>query len=169
MLRVLGLDPGSRITGFGLVEGQGANARYLASGCIRLDIDASIPQRLRELHQGVMELIGHHRPEVIVVEQVFVHKNVSSALKLGQARGVLLCAGALAGLDVAEYTPADVKRTLVGGGRAEKGQVQHMVKMLLGLQGALAADASDALALALCHLRYAAVPLVRRGQRRSGQ
>lgn len=169
MIRVLGIDPGSRVTGYGMVEGLGSTARYVGSGCIRLNEKASFAERLRELHLSVNELIDHHRPQVLAVEQVFVNKNVASALKLGQARGVLLCAGALAGLQIAEYTPADVKRTLVGGGRAEKQQVQHMVKVLLKLNGVLAADASDALALALCHLRYAQAPLIRRGLRRSGQ
>ena len=165
-MRVLGLDPGSRVTGYGVVEGQGAAARYLASGCIRLNEARAFPERLKTLHENVAELIALHQPQVVAVEQVFVSKNALSALKLGQARGVLLCAGALAGLQVSEYTPADIKRTIVGGGRAEKGQIQHMVKVLLKLNGQLAADAADALAVALCHLRYAQAPMLRRGLRR---
>lgn len=165
VVRVLGLDPGSRITGYGVIEGRGATARYLASGCIKLDEHAAFAQRLKVLYENVAELISRHQPQVVAVEQVFVSKNAGSALKLGQARGVLLCAGALAGLQVTEYTPADIKRTIVGGGRAEKTQVQHMVKVLLKLNGALAADAADALAVALCHLRYAQAPLLRRTRR----
>ncbi len=164
-MRVLGLDPGSRVTGYGVVEGQGPDARYVASGCIRLDETASFAARLKTLHENVVELIAQHQPQVLAVEQVFVNKNASSALKLGQARGVLLCVGALAGLHVNEYTPADIKRTVVGSGRAEKAQIQHMVKVLLKLSGALAPDAADALAVALCHLRYAQAPLLRRTRR----
>lgn len=153
-LRVLGIDPGSRVTGFGVVDGTPLVAVHVASGCIRLDERAPAANRLRTLQESLGQIIDRYRPEVVVIEQVFVSKNASSALKLGQARGVLLAGSALANLPVAEYTPADIKRTIAGSGRAEKGQVQHMVKVLLRVQGPLAADAADALAAALCHLRY---------------
>jgi len=156
MPRILGIDPGSRITGFGLVEGSGNQLRHIASGCLRLPTGA-FPERLRVLYQALTDVIAEHRPEAAVVEQVFVSRNPDSALKLGQARGAAICACVNAGLPVAEYTPGEIKQALVGHGRAGKAQVGYMVRMLLRLDTTPAEDAGDALAAAMCHLHQADV------------
>jgi crossover junction endodeoxyribonuclease RuvC len=150
MTRILGIDPGSRVTGFGIVEAVGQRITHLASGCIRAE-DETFPNRLRLIFSGVTEVIGTHRPEEIAVERVFVHRNPESALKLGQARGAALAAGLARDLPVFEYTPAQVKQAVTGRGAAAKGQVQHMVRVLLRLAELPQADAADALAVALCH------------------
>lgn len=150
MITVLGIDPGSRITGFGLIRVNGNRYEYLVSGCIRMENEA-MPARLKTIYNGIQQLIDQYVPSVAVVEQVFVHKNVSSALKLGQARGVAIASCSVRGLDVFEYTPTFVKQSLVGTGRGTKDQVQHMVRALLKLPALPAADAADALALAMCH------------------
>lgn len=153
-VRILGIDPGSRFTGWGIVEARGMRLTHIASGCIRTG-EGVLPPRLRLIHEGLAAVIAEHRPAEYAVEEVFVRVNVGTALILGQARGVAVLAGAVAGLPFAEYAPAQIKRALVGNGRAEKSQVQHMVKLLLGLQAdvatALTADAADALAIAICH------------------
>lgn len=151
MTRVLGIDPGSRLTGYGVVDTDGSRYRYVDSGVIRT-FEAAFPDRLRIIFEDLGQLIATHQPAIMAVEQVFVQKNVSSALKLGHARGAAICAGATSGLDVAEYTPRAVKQALVGTGSADKGQVAHMVRQLLGIDARLAEDASDALAVALCHV-----------------
>ncbi|MCU7924223.1 MAG: crossover junction endodeoxyribonuclease RuvC [Candidatus Thiodiazotropha sp. (ex Dulcina madagascariensis)] len=150
MLRIIGIDPGSRITGYGLIESDGLRSVNLTYGVLRLDGDA-LPPRLGEIFAGVSKLIDEYRPDVMAIEQVFVAKNPSSALKLGQARGAAICAAVSHGLAVAEYTPTRIKQAIVGTGRAEKAQVQHMVQRLLGLQEKPPLDAADALAVALCH------------------
>jgi len=149
-LRVLGIDPGSRRTGFGVIDAGGTGLRYVASGRVEAEGD-DLGRRLQTLYDGLAEVIRRHRPEVAVVEQVFVARNPRSALVLGQARGSVLCAAARAGLPVVEYSPAAVKLAVVGRGRADKLQVQHMVRHLLGLPGSPQADAADALACAICH------------------
>ena len=149
-LRILGIDPGSRITGYGIVEVQGARSRALASGVIKLG-EQPLEQRLLRLLTGLRELIQAHRPDEVAMEQVFVKRNVASALVLGQARGAALCAVAEAGLPLHEYAPASIKQAIAGSGRAEKPQVQRMVKMLLNLPAVPEEDAADALACALCH------------------
>ncbi|MCB1785643.1 MAG: crossover junction endodeoxyribonuclease RuvC [Chromatiaceae bacterium] len=154
MTRVLGIDPGSRTTGYGVIETDGVRSRHLASGCIR-SAAGGFPQRLGEIFAGVHEVLLEWRPQEVAVEQVFVSRNAASALKLGQARGAAISAVVMLELPVFEYTPAAVKQGLVGNGRAEKEQVQHMVRVILGLQGRLALDASDALAIALCHAHSA--------------
>ncbi|ABI57833.1 crossover junction endodeoxyribonuclease RuvC [Alkalilimnicola ehrlichii MLHE-1] len=154
MPRILGIDPGSRITGYGVVEGSGSAPRHVASGCVRLPT-GPFPDRLRVLYRALSELLAQHRPEAAVVEQVFVSRNPDSALKLGQARGAAICACVNAGLPVAEYTPGEIKQALVGHGRAGKAQVGYMVRMLLRLDATPAEDAGDALAAALCHLHQA--------------
>ncbi|SEO96839.1 crossover junction endodeoxyribonuclease RuvC [Aquisalimonas asiatica] len=151
MTRVLGIDPGSRLTGFGVVDADGSRYHYVDSGVIRT-LEAPFPERLRIIFEDLAQLIATHQPAIMAVEQVFVQKNVSSALKLGHARGAAICAGATSGLDVAEYTPRAVKQALVGTGSADKAQVAHMVRQLLGIDAPLAEDASDALAVALCHV-----------------
>lgn len=152
-VRILGVDPGSRVTGYGIIETRGREAVYLASGCIRLG-DGSMPERLAQIFKDLQMLIETHEPQVMAIEQVFVSHNASSAIKLGQARGAAICAGAGAGLPVSEYTATQIKQTVAGTGRAAKQQIQHMVKMLLKVQGDIAADAADALAVALTHARF---------------
>ncbi len=149
-LRVLGLDPGSRTTGFGLIEWRAGQWQHLAHGCIALPPSAALAQRLRLIFERLSELVVQHQPAEVAIERVFVNRNVDSALKLGQARGAALAA-VPHGLAVFEYAPRAIKLALVGAGGAEKQQVAHMVRILLGLEGRLAADAADALAVALCH------------------
>jgi len=148
--RVLGLDPGSRITGFGVIDVDGREARYVASGAIRATA-TDFPARLHEIFSGVSAVLATHQPEEIAIERVFVHVNPDSALKLGQARGAALCATFDGIRSIAEYTPREVKLAMTGSGAADKSQVARMVKVLLGLEGRLQADAADALAIALCH------------------
>jgi len=147
---VLGIDPGSRTTGFGVIETDGRHSRHVASGCISTTAK-EFPQRLAEIFRGLAEVVAAHAPQETAVEQVFMAKNASSALKLGQARGAAITAVVHAGLPVFEYTPRAVKLAVVGTGGAEKPQVAHMVKVLLNLREKLAADQADALAVALCH------------------
>ena len=150
MLRILGIDPGSRITGYGLIESDGQRSVHIEHGALRLQGE-ELPPRLGEIFSRVSGLIEQHRPEVMAIEQVFVSKNASSALKLGQARGAAICAAIQYGLSVAEYTPTRIKQSVVGTGRADKSQIQQMVKMILSLSEIPQADAADALAVALSH------------------
>ncbi|HXY97960.1 MAG TPA: crossover junction endodeoxyribonuclease RuvC [Steroidobacteraceae bacterium] len=148
-VRILGLDPGSRRTGFGVVECRDGRLTLLAQGC--LDVSAAAPAvRLRMIFEGLAQLFGEHTPGEVAVERVFVSRNVDSALKLGQARGAALCA-VPGGVPVFEYAPRAIKLALVGSGGAEKFQVAHMVRVLLAVPGPLTADAADALAVAVCH------------------
>lgn len=147
---ILGIDPGSRITGFGVVNMTGQNAVYLSSGCIRCG-EGSISGRLKIIFDGVSELVETYSPDQFAIERAFMGKNADSALKLGQARGVAMVVAANAGLDVYEYAPKSIKQAVTGVGGAEKEQVQHMVQALLKLPGRPQADAADALAIALCH------------------
>jgi len=149
-VRILGIDPGLRITGFGVVEKQGQRISYVTSGCIRAAA-ADLPGRLKSILDGLREVIALHRPEQVAVEKVFVNVNPASTLALGQARGTAICAAVDAGLPVAEYTALQVKQSVVGNGHARKEQVQEMVKRLLRLAGAPSPDAADALACAICH------------------
>ena len=151
MTRVIGIDPGSRITGYGVLEAGKQELVYLESGCIRTR-NAPFPERLAEIYHSVNELIAQHQPDVFAIEEVFMAKNVDSALKLGQARGVAIAAGVANGLPVFEYAARKVKQTVVGSGRASKEQVQHMVRVLLSLPGLPQAYAADALAFAICHV-----------------
>jgi crossover junction endodeoxyribonuclease RuvC len=149
-VRVLGLDPGSRITGYGLIEASGSGTRYLASGAIRA-AHGDFNRRLADIYRGVGAIVAEHRPDEIAIERVFMHRNADSALKLGQARGAALSATFGHSALLFEYSTREVKLGIVGTGAADKLQVQRMVSALLGLEGALGADAADALALALCH------------------
>jgi crossover junction endodeoxyribonuclease RuvC len=152
--KILGIDPGSRITGYGVInETASGGYQYIASGSIKAVAD-SFPERLKQIFDGVTEVIALYRPEEMAIEQVFMHKNADSALKLGQARGAAICASMVAGLPVSEYAARQVKQALVGKGSADKSQVQHMVKILLSIQGELQIDASDALGISLCHSHY---------------
>lgn len=153
MARILGIDPGSRITGYGIIDETAGGYRYVASGSIRVASD-HFPDRLKQIFDGVQKIVEQYRPEFMAIEQVFMHKNADSALKLGQARGAAICAVQAAGLQVFEYSARQVKQAVVGKGNAEKSQVQHMVKVLLTIQGDLQIDASDALAITVCHSHF---------------
>jgi len=148
-VRILGLDPGSRRTGYGLIDCDGPDSVHLVHGCIAGSGD-TLSARLRCIFEGVEALLAQHRPDEIAVERVFVKRNVDSALKLGQARGAALCAVPQT-VAVFEYAPRAIKLAVVGSGAAEKPQVAHMIRTLLHLQGRIAADSSDALAVAVCH------------------
>jgi crossover junction endodeoxyribonuclease RuvC len=148
-VRILGLDPGSRRTGFGVIECRGADYKHVAHGCIAVP-GLELAERLRRIFEVLTALISEHGPGEIAVERVFVNRNVESALKLGQARGAALCA-VPEGVPVFEYAPRAIKLALVGSGAAEKAQVAHMIKTLLRLNETLSPDASDALAIAVCH------------------
>src|SRR6188508_1129607 len=150
--RILGLDPGSLRTGFGVIDCEAGNLRIVAQGCIATS-GGPLADRLRMIHARVAELIVEHAPQEIAVERVFLSKNADSALKLGQARGAALAAVPQA-LGVHEYAPRAIKLAVVGVGGAEKAQVAHMVKQLLRLELRLGADAADALAVAICHASY---------------
>lgn len=167
---ILGIDPGLRITGFGVIERLGSRLGYVASGCVRSHDADELPERLRTLFQGLSEVIGRYRPAEVAVEKVFVNVNPQSTLLLGQARGAAICAAVAAALPVAEYTALQVKQAVVGYGKANKEQVQHMVQRLLELPGAPGADAADALACAICHAHSGegAALLAATGTRRRG-
>jgi crossover junction endodeoxyribonuclease RuvC len=148
--RILGIDPGSRLTGYGIIDVDGDRAVAVDCGVIKTG-DGEFPQRLGVIFEGLNALIEQHGPQEVAVENVFVSKNASSALKLGQARGAAICAAIAHRLPVAEYSPRSVKQAIVGRGGADKVQVQHMVCVLLRLDGTPSEDAADALAVALCH------------------
>jgi crossover junction endodeoxyribonuclease RuvC len=149
-VRILGLDPGSQVTGFALIDWAGGDARYVASGAIRTR-GAEFPPRLRQIYEGVQRLMQEFAPREVAIERVFMHRNADSALKLGQARGAALCAAFAGDPEVFEYAPREVKLAVVGQGGAQKEQVQLMVRTLLRLQGEIGADAADAIGIALCH------------------
>jgi len=151
-VRILGVDPGSRATGYGLIDKEGERLLFIACGVIQPPQNSPFPIILKELYQRLQQLIQLHQPEVIVLEDLFYSRNVRIALNLGHIRGVLMVAAINSGLPVAEYTPLEVKKAVVGYGRADKYQVQQMVKHLLGLSTLPQPyDASDALAVAICH------------------
>lgn len=153
MTLILGIDPGSRITGYGVVRDTGRGCEYVASGCIRTG-SGELSERLRAVFSGVSEVIRTYGPVTMGIEQVFMARNADSALKLGQARGAAIVAGAEAGLQIAEYTATQVKQAIAGTGGADKQQVQMMVMHLLKLLEKPQIDASDALAIALCHAHH---------------
>ena len=161
-VRVIGIDPGSRITGFGLLEADRGHLRYLDSGCIKTG-KGSLPERLAVIYRGVEELIEEHAPEILAIEDVFVARNPASALKLGQAKGVAIAAGVAHGLEVHEYAARRVKQAVVGTGRATKEQIQHMVRVILKLPGTPTPDAADALAIAICHVNTSVLTDCSRG------
>jgi crossover junction endodeoxyribonuclease RuvC len=149
-VRILGLDPGSQATGYGVVDWRNGAAHYVASGAIRTS-GTEFPPRLRQIYDGVQALMREYQPREVAIERVFMHRNADSALKLGQARGAALCAAFAGDPEVFEYAPREVKLAVVGQGGAQKEQVQLMVRTLLGLDGELGADAADAIGIALCH------------------
>ena len=159
MYRILGIDPGSRVTGYGVIDSSRQKNQYVASGCIRTE-SKDFPERLGEIFNGLRAVIADTQPDQVGIEQVFVAKNAGSALKLGQARGAAITAAVTVQLPIYEYTPRAVKQAIVGTGAADKHQVQHMVKLLLSRQQTMGMDESDALAIALCHAH--SQPLLRK-------
>ena len=149
-MRILGIDPGLRVTGFGIVEQTGQRLAYVTSGCIRT-ADAQLPERIKTILDGLAEVMEQGQPDHVAIEKVFVNVNPQSTLLLGQARGAAICAAVGRSLPVAEYTALQVKQAVVGNGHAKKEQVQEMVRRLLTLPGVPGADAADALACAICH------------------
>lgn len=152
-MRILGIDPGSRLTGYGIIEDSARGLIYIASGCVNVKADY-FPDRLKQIFEELSQIVNLYQPEQMAIEQVFMHINADSALKLGQARGAAICAVQAAGLPVFEYSAKQVKQAVVGKGNAHKLQVQHMVKILLNIQGELQIDASDALGVCLCHAHH---------------
>jgi len=152
-VRVFGIDPGSGRTGYGCIDSDGARLRFVACGAIAAAPGDGLPEKLSRIHASLKSLLDLHRPDCVAIENLFYSTNARTALKLGHARGVAMLAAIEAGLPIAEYTPAEIKRAVVGYGRAEKHQVGQMVKLLLGLAAAPAPhDAADALAVAICHI-----------------
>jgi crossover junction endodeoxyribonuclease RuvC len=156
-MRILGIDPGTATTGYGVVDGAlGAEPALLEYGTIRTAPPTPMPERLVELHGSLLELIESVEPDVVAVEELFFSNNVSTALTVGQARGVILLAAAQSGLDVHEYKPSEIKQTLTGYGKADKRQMQDMLRLVLGLSEVPRPDdAADGIAVALCHLQLA--------------
>ena len=152
-MKVFGIDPGSARTGYGCVQSDGTRHRLIVSGAIAMPSSRPFPEKLKIIHAELAALIGRHRPDYVAIENLFHAVNARSALKLGHARGVAMLAAVEAGVPIVEYTPAEVKQSVVGYGRAEKGQVQAMIQLLLGLaEPPTPFDAADALAIAVCHL-----------------
>ena len=161
-MRIFGIDPGSERTGYGCVDADGSRHSLVISGALRIPTTAPFPEKLLRIHTGLAALLRECRPECVAIENLFHANNARSALKLGHARGVAMLAAVEAGLPVVEYTPAEVKRAVVGYGRAEKHQVQHMVKLILGLATLPTPhDAADALAIAICHSHSLAPAMAR--------
>jgi len=159
-MRVLGIDPGSSATGYGVVEGEHGSFRLLECGVVRPRSAGTFAERLLQIHKGVLSVIDQHEPDCLAIEGVFYRENARTAVILSHARGVALLAGARRGLPVLEYAPAEIKKSIVGTGRARKDQVGYMVQKLLGLAAAPSpADASDGCAVALCHLMTGTGPL----------
>lgn len=153
-IRILGIDPGLRKTGWGVIASEGAKLSFVGCGCVESDGTLSLAERLRQLHEGLARVIAGFEPDEVAVEETFVNRDPQSALKLGQARGVALVVPAIAGLSVAEYAANLVKKTVVGVGHADKKQVQMMIRVLLPKAEAKSADAADALAVAICHAQH---------------
>ena len=149
-IRILGIDPGSRITGYGVIDFTANNSRHVDSGCIHVR-GGNLGERLHHIFEALGEVVQAHRPAEVAVEQIFMHRNPDSALKLGQARGAAVLAGVSRQLALFEYTPNQIKQAITGRGHADKRQVQHMVKVLLCLTETPPTDAADALAVAICH------------------
>ena len=165
-MRILGIDPGLQVTGFGVIDKRGARLAYVTSGCVKTPT-ADLAARLKVILDGLAQVIAASAPQVAAVEKVFVNVNAQSTLALGQARGAAICAAVIAGLAVAEYTALQVKQAVVGNGHASKEQVQHMVRRLLDLPGDPSPDAADALACAICHAHSGSLGgLVLGGRRR---
>lgn len=170
MITILGIDPGSRITGYGLISSSGQRHQFVDCGCIYTDGE-SFPARLQQIYAGINNLIQQYSPQEFAIEQVFMHQNASSALKLGQARGAAIVAGANHGLLAAEYSARQVKQSIVGYGAAKKDQIQHMICQILKLKEAPSTDAADALAIAMthAHMRHSMHPVLSQALLRKGR
>jgi len=160
-IRIIGIDPGLRSTGWGVVESMGNSLRFVAAGTIKSDAKAPLATRLRQIHEGLSEVLNRQAPDEAAVEQTFVNKDAVATLKLGQARGVAMLVPALAGLEVAEYAPNAVKKTVIGVGHGEKQQVHMMVKVLMPKAVFDSEHAADALAIAICHAHHMQSPAAR--------
>ncbi|MDP7033326.1 MAG: crossover junction endodeoxyribonuclease RuvC [Planctomycetota bacterium] len=159
MAIVMGIDPGTRLVGYGVVEAElRGDPRYLGGGTVRTTAKGSIAQRLNEVFRGLEEQVRHFQPDILAVEEAFVGRNIQSTMRLGEARGVILLLAARESLEVHQYPAARVKKAVVGNGRADKVQVQRMVQAILGLESIPQADAADALAVALCHCHRLSAP-----------
>lgn len=172
MTIILGIDPGSRITGYGLIQESNRSIVYIDSGCIRTDPEANLSGKLLQIYDGICELMERYAPAEVAIEQVFMHQNPNSALKLGHARGVAMVAAASHRIKIAEYSAREIKQTVVGYGAAQKSQVNHMVVSLLSLNKPPQTDAADALAIAICHSHMRkglAVMISKRGRGRRRQ
>lgn len=155
-MRIIGIDPGSRKMGYGVIDQRGQKSSFLDGGIIKADGE-DLAERLSVIYRGVQQLVREYSPDVVAVETVFLNRNFQSALKLGQARGAALAAVAMASVQVVEYSPAEIKQAVVGKGNADKQQVQYMVRIMLNLTHKPLADAADALACALCHSHFSRV------------
>ncbi len=158
MVRIIGIDPGLRNTGWGIVEAAGGRLSYVADGSVHSDADAPLAERLLQIHSRLLEVLKSFAPDEAAIEETFVNKDARATLKLGQARGVAMLAPASLGIPVSEYAPNVIKKSVVGAGHAEKDQVKHMVRLLLPKAQLNTPDSTDALAIAICHAHH-------RGQR----
>lgn len=162
-MRVLGIDPGSNITGYGIVEQHGNRLVHVDNGCIITSVKSPLHLRLKEIYTRLLKIISRYQPDAVSIENIFFSQNASSALKLGQARGAAILSAVNAGKEVFEYTPMQVKQAVVGYGRASKDQIQKMTKVLLNLPEVAQTDAADALAVAICHINSAKILNVEAG------
>ncbi|MCB1433655.1 MAG: crossover junction endodeoxyribonuclease RuvC [Alphaproteobacteria bacterium] len=154
MIRIIGIDPGLRNTGWGVITAEGQRLSYVADGSVHSEANAPLAERLLQIHAQLMEVIRSFEPDEAAVEETFVNTDARATLKLGQARGVVMLAPAMLQIPVAEYAPNMIKKTVVGAGHAEKDQVKHMVKLLLPKARMKTADSTDALAIAICHAHH---------------
>ena len=163
MPRILGIDPGSRKTGFGIIEFEGQKIKHIINGRLLVG-DGDFPDRLKQIFEGLTDIIQRYQPDIMAIEKVFLHKNADSALKLGQARGAAICAGVRHNLTVHEYTATQIKKAVVGNGHAKKEQVQYMMSVILSLPELPEEDAADALACAMTHASHAALDSHKNGK-----
>jgi crossover junction endodeoxyribonuclease RuvC len=154
MVRIIGLDPGLRNTGWGVIEADGSRLIYVADGAVHSDAEASLAERLLQIHEQIIRVLKEFSPDEAAVEETFVNTDARATLKLGQARGAVMLAPAMCKIPVAEYAPNTVKKSVVGAGHADKTQVKHMVKVLLPRAQMNTADSTDALAIAICHAHH---------------
>lgn len=154
MVRIIGLDPGLRNTGWGVIEAEGSRLIHVADGAVHSDAEAPLAERLLQIHRQVLAVLKEFAPDEAAIEETFVNVDGRATLKLGQARGAVMLAPAAMGIPVAEYAPNQIKKSVVGAGHAEKQQVKHMVKVLLPRAALKTADSTDALAIAICHAHH---------------
>ena len=158
-IRIIGIDPGLRHTGWGVIVSEGSRLAHVADGSVHSDVTAPLAERLKAIHLGLMAVLAEHAPDEAAIEETFVSKDARATLKLGQARGVAMLAPALRGVPVSEYAPNVIKKSVVGAGHAEKDQVHHMVRLLLPRASPASPDAADALAIAICHAHHRGIRL----------